>query len=306
MPSRTIEKQIVVSGSDGKTRLDKYVASLGEVPRSVFQDRNVQIAVNGKKQKKSVLVHDGDRIFLTYTESFFEGVKAEDIPLDVLYVDNDVLVIDKAQGMVVHPAAGNWDGTLVGALLFRYGSGFVDEEGDELRPGIVHRLDKDTSGTMVVARNPESQRRLVEQFKAHTTRKVYIAIVKGCFPSDHGVIETGIKRSDRDRKKFCTCPLDEGKRASTEYQILRRYRTCSLARITIKTGRTHQIRVHMSSIGHPVVGDPIYGRGDDKVALMLHAFILSFDQPMTGRRLTFRSPMPERFKQYLNGQRSRI
>ena len=304
MPTRTVEKQIKVDQCDGKTRLDKYVSSLKDIPRTVFQDRDIQISVNGKKQKKSFIVHEGDLISLTYTERYFEGIKAEAIPLQVIYEDADVLVINKAQGMVVHPAAGNWEGTLVGALLFRYGEQWANEE-DDLRPGIVHRLDKDTSGTMVIARNPLSQRRLEEQFKDHTTCKVYIAIVKGIIASDHGVIETGIKRCERDRKKYGTCPLGEGKRAYTEYRVLKRYAACTLVRIVIQTGRTHQIRVHLSSIGHPVVGDPLYGKHPDGVGLMLHAFILSFDQPTTGRRLTFHSPMPQRFKDYLKAHRSR-
>ncbi len=305
MATRTVEKHIAVQESDSKTRLDKYVATHSNVPRTVFQDRSVQITVNGRREKKNYLVKDGDAITLVYTESFFEKVVPEDLPLAILYEDDDILVINKASGMVVHPASGNWDGTLVGALLFRYGSGFLGEEGEkEMRPGIVHRLDKETSGTMVVARNSFSQRCLVEQFKAHTTRKVYIAIVKGWFASPHGIVDTGMKRAPGNRKKFCTCPQEEGKRAYTEYTVLKRYQGCSLLSITIKTGRTHQIRVHMASLGHPVIGDSLYGKGEEE-GMMLHSFSLSFDHPGSGMRITFKSPMPKRFKSFLHSHRSR-
>lgn len=285
---------MIAEAADGTMRLDAFCHKKGKMQRSLFSQKGISLLVNGKPVKKSYLVKEGDHIQVDYEEEHFEGVEAQDIPLNVLYEDQDVLVINKAQGMVVHPAAGNWDGTLVNALLGRYGKEWAEDEGEELRPGIVHRLDKDTSGTMVVARNPIAQQKLIEQFKAHTTHKVYIALVKGNIRQNEGHIESGIKRSAADRKKFCVCPLEDGKFASTDYQVLRRFAKSCLVRVLIHTGRTHQIRVHMASIGHPLVGDPIYGKNEG-VGLMLHSFELSFDHPRTGRRMTFRSPLPRRF-----------
>lgn len=297
MPKRPKSLDIVADDADGTQRIDVYCHRKGRMQRSLFSRPGISILVNGKPQKKSYLVQPNDHIRVDYTEEYFDGVKAEDIPLKVLYEDESVLVIDKPQGMVVHPAAGNWDGTLVNALLGRYGEEFADD-GEDVRPGIVHRLDKDTSGVMVVARTPDAQRNLVEQFKAHTTEKIYIALVRGVPRQASGVIESGLERDRRDRKKFCVCPVGEGKYAHTTYRVLKRWRTCSLLRIAIQTGRTHQIRVHFASIGHPVVGDPIYGKAEPE-GLMLHAFSLSFDHPASGKRVRFRAPQPPRFAAYL-------
>ncbi len=217
--------------------------------------------------------------------------------------------------MVVHPANGNMEHTLVNALVHRYGKQFCEELQDDtedeqevdlsspaVRPGIVHRLDKDTSGVLVVARNRISHRHLSSQFKDRTTRKIYIALVKGVFKNKHGVIEKHLKRDPKDRKKFTTCENTEGRYAKTEYQVLRQYPGFALLRITLHTGRTHQIRVHLSKEGHPIIGDPIYGKEDGQT-LMLHALLLELDSPTTGKRIRLIAEMPERFRAYLRATR---
>ena len=308
MPSKVKKLRMVVQQEPVLQRLDKYCTThCDSISRTIFSDKETLISVNGKSEKKSHLVKTGDVIELQYTVSFFEGVEPQDIPLDILYEDKDMLVINKKQGMVVHPANGNWDNTLVNALLFRYGTDFStggeddeqDDEPSDVRPGIVHRLDKDTSGTMVIARTRESHRNLALQFKEHTNRKIYIALAKGTFAKKEGTITTGIRRSSSDRKKFCVCPQDEGRIACTDYQVLRQYPSCALVRVTLHTGRTHQIRVHLASLGHPIIGDSLYGQVKGEETLMLHSFSLSIDSPSSGERMTFRSPLPQRFKAWL-------
>lgn len=292
--------------SEVSSRVDK--ASL-EVPRSVFSLDSVEIIVNGKSAKKSAKVNPGDVVEVSWTEEVQGDVVPEDIPLDVLYEDDSVLVIDKPSGMVVHPGAGNWSGTLVNALLFRYGPAFdtseeFGEEGweadDVPRPGIVHRLDKDTSGVMVVAKTSQAHRALAKQFASHTTEKRYIALCKGVFAKKRGAVDLNIMRDPRDRKAFTvTTDRTKGKDALTHWTVLRQGKSHALVSVRIETGRTHQIRVHMKSVGHPVVGDPIYSRPDPACPgsrLMLHALELSFDHPVTGVRMTFRARMPEAFR----------
>jgi 23S rRNA pseudouridine1911/1915/1917 synthase len=305
--------EIPVGPLEQKTRLDAYVASHTTViGRSTLSLSTTTILLNGKPEKKSKQVKEGDIISVSYSQEFFEGLKAQDLPLSVLYEDNDMLVLDKAQGMVVHPANGNYEGTVVNALLYRYGSSFTtseeaqDEEDEEIlglqtetiRPGIVHRLDKDTSGVLVVARTRESHRNLSAQFKDHTTEKWYIAIAKGVFSNKQGKLVTNLSRDKRDRKKFAVCPEGEGKTAETHYVVLKQYKNFALLRIQILTGRTHQIRVHMASLGHPLIGDVIYGKNDG-TTLMLHALNLKLDSPSSGERLSFCSPMPERFRSFI-------
>jgi 23S rRNA pseudouridine1911/1915/1917 synthase len=304
--------EIPVGPLDNKIRLDAYVAAhTTAIGRATLSLPTTTILLNGKAEKKSKPVKEGDVISISYSQEFFEGLKAQDLPLDVLYEDNDILVINKEQGMVVHPANGNYEGTVVNALLHRYGSSFttcdeVQEEEEEttdlqtetIRPGIVHRLDKDTSGVLVIARTRESHRKLSAQFKDHTTEKWYIALAKGVFAQKQGKLVTNLTRDKRDRKKFTVCNEGEGKVAETHYTVLRQYRGFALVRIQILTGRTHQIRVHMASIGHPLIGDIIYGKPDG-TTLMLHALSLKVYSPSNGERLCFRSPMPQRFRSFL-------
>lgn len=219
--------------------------------------------------------------------------QAQDIPLTILYEDADLAVVVKPCGMVVHPAAGNEDGTLVNALLHHLDS--LGGIGGELRPGIVHRLDKDTSGLLLVAKNDAAQLALSEQLSARTMEKHYRALVEGSLKEDAGRIEAAIARSKKDRKKMAVDP--EGREAITEWTVLARGRGVTLLDVHILTGRTHQIRVHMKHIGHPVCGDPIYGspKGAKVLRLMLHAYSLAFTHPTTGERMTFTAELPEEF-----------
>ncbi len=286
-------------------RVDKVASSSLSLPRSVFSLSSTLITVNGKSAKKSSSVKEGDRVEISYREEVFEGVEKEDIPLDILYEDDYILVINKAQGMTVHPAAGNNSGTLVNALLNLYGDDFSTSD-DSLRPGIVHRLDKDTSGVMVVAKTREAHKALSEEFSSHTNEKYYLCVAKGFFTESEGYIDSRITRDKRDRKKFTTTNnKSEGKDALTKYRVLSENMNYSFLRVRIYTGRTHQIRVHLASINHPVLGDPIYSRRDAKykdITLMLHAERIVFNHPITGERMVFRSPLPARFISFLSSE----
>jgi 23S rRNA pseudouridine1911/1915/1917 synthase len=322
MASKEQSLEFTVEKLKEKIRLDAYLAQQG-LRRAILSGPATIIQLNGKSTKKAKPIKNGDIISVTYTEEIFEGLTEQDIPLSVLYEDSEMLVINKEQGMVVHPAVGNHEGTVVNALLSRYGMDFCkifaegirkaqDENGTEgkegdqeisldsplIRPGIVHRLDKDTSGTLVIARTLLSYQSLLAQFKAHTTTKTYIALAKGNFPRLEGSIQTNIKRDTRNRKRFVTCSGEEGRTALTHYRVLRQFSSYALVRINIHTGRTHQIRVHLSSLGHPMIGDILYGK-EDGTTLMLHALELEVDHSVTNKRLTFRSPLPTRFLEYV-------
>ena len=320
MAQRKGRIELVVKEMKKKVRLDAYLASqTQEIGRSTLSEASTEIFLNGKPTKKSKMVKQGDMVTVCYSQEFFEGLKAQDIALSVLYEDQDLLVINKAQGMVVHPANGNYEGTVVNALLYRYGEGFTSEIGEEreeqcgkeedlatalvspaIRPGIVHRLDKDTSGVMVIARNRMSHRSLSTQFKEHTTKKLYIALAKGNFTKRQGTIDANLCRDKKDRKKFTICSSEEGRSALTEYTVLKQYVGYALISVTLHTGRTHQIRVHLASLGHPLVGDVIYGKNDG-TTLMLHALSLELDSPSTGCRMKFRASLPSRFRTYIKG-----
>ena len=310
MSKRDISYKLKVENLESKVRVDSYIAkNLENVSRSLVGDKDTKIFVDNKLVKNSAKVTNGQEIEIQYSEEFFEGIEAEDINLNVLYEDEDILVINKDQGLIVHPGANNYHNTLVNALVYRYGdefsSSFATDEEQELddeaiiRPGIVHRLDKDTSGTMVVALNRESQRDLSNQFKERETSKIYIAIAKGYFDKRRGRITTNIIRDPKDRKKFTTCENDKGKTADTSYLVLRQYKGYALVRLNIHTGRTHQIRVHLKSINHPILGDPIYSNKDKTfkdATLMLHALQLDLKHPKTNIKMRFRAAMPSRFK----------
>lgn len=298
MGKRTHTITMTVGSLSEPMRLDAYVVeSDPRLSRSLFSRPDTQITVNDKAVKKSRLVKGGDRIVVTYTEEFFEGLVAQPMELSVLYEDDHVLIIDKEEGVVVHPGAGNWDHTLAHALVARYGPNFTTE-GDTTRPGIVHRLDKDTSGVLIIAKNGPSHRNLARQFKDRGVEKVYVALVKGHLGSKSGSIEANIKRHPTKRKVFTTCSDDEGRTARTDYRVVAQGRGWSMVRIELFTGRTHQIRVHLASIGHPIIGDAIYG-GDDRRPLMLHALILGIDHPVSGVRLRAIAPLPKRIKDWV-------
>ena len=291
-----MENQRIEATGDGR-RLDVLLSEASGLTRSriatLVEEGNV--TVEGKPAAKAGLkTKEGQAIVLTVPAPKPAIPEAQDIPLTILYEDADLAVVVKPCGMVVHPAAGNEDGTLVNALLHHLDS--LGGIGGELRPGIVHRLDKDTSGLLLVAKNDASQLALSEQLSARTMEKHYRALVEGTIREDSGRIEAAIARSKKDRKKMAVD--DEGREAITEWTVLARGRGVSLLDVHILTGRTHQIRVHMRHIGHPVCGDPIYGsaKGAKVPRLMLHAYSLTFTHPRTGERLTFTAELPEAFR----------
>ncbi len=280
----------VVASASG--RVDKVLSMDDEIPRSIFSKKSTKIRVNGVEVKKSFPVKEGDEVELEYTEELFSGVKGEDIGLDVLYEDDQILVIDKKPGMVVHPGAGVHSGTLVNALVHRYGEEILSS--DPVRPGIVHRLDKDTSGVMVIAKTRSAHEVLADAFKNHDLRKEYVAVVEGTFKEKEGLIEKNIVRSRSDRKKYTTSDSD-GRYALTKYKVIGECTGYSLLAVEILTGRTHQIRVHMKSISHPIAGDAIYNPKSKVEELMLHSRSLEIKHPGSGERMIFTSKVPERF-----------
>lgn len=276
-------------------RLDRYIGEyLKILTRSQIKARALTARVNGASVKHSRLVKTGDCLDLAWTDPEPSRLIPEDLPLRILYEDEEVAVIDKAQGMVVHPGPGNSRGTLANALLFRR-KGLCP--GNPARPGLVHRLDKDTSGVLIAAYTEEALRFLAEQFKNREVRKTYLAIVRGALPKPAGRIETRIARDPRDRKRFAATP-EKGKIAVTLYRVLRAGKKESLVLLRPKTGRTHQLRVHMRYLGNPIVGDPIYGK-DSGWTLMLHALALTLRLPDSPEPRTFTAPVPGRFTEFL-------
>ena len=280
-----IDKCITVELGEGYSRT--YVKFLMD---------NDFVRVNGKTVKPRYIAHEGDEVRLEMPPPERSNIEPEDIPLNIIYEDEWIIVVDKPAGMVVHPGSGNKKGTLVSALLHHCGE--LADTGDESRPGIVHRLDKDTSGVIVVAKNSRSLRSLAKQFQDRTVRKCYVAMVKGRVEMDNGLVEAPLARDSSDRKKMNVEPV-KGKSACTVYHVIRRFANFTLLRLEPKTGRTHQIRVHMSHLGHPVLGDVKYGRGHEISRQALHAESLGFTHPDTGEAVKFRSPMPEDMKEFL-------
>ncbi len=290
------KKLSYVSAEQG--RVDKVSSRILGLSRNVFSKEDTLVFINEKPSKKSSTLKEGDKVEIVYNEDLFDGLEKEDIPLDVLYEDDDILVINKKEGMVVHPGSGVHNGTVANALLSMYGEEFLSSP-DETRPGIVHRLDKDTSGVMIIAKNDQAHLSLSQQFANHKNKKIYLAIVKGLVTPGEGEISSRIVRDRNNRKKFTvTENKSEGKDALTKFRVLSQNFDYSLLKIRILTGRTHQIRVHMSSVGHPVLQDPVYSRGDMKYreyAMLLHAYSLTIRHPSTGRKMTFTAPVPDRF-----------
>jgi 23S rRNA pseudouridine1911/1915/1917 synthase len=297
--SHTVEADIPAG-----IRLDRYIAEhLRLLPRSQIKTRALTADINGKRVKLSRAVKAGDCLSLDWKDAPPEYLAAEDIPLVVIYEDKRVIVIDKPQGMVVHPGAGNRSGTLANALYFRRLAkrGFSPQDGTAencalLRPGIVHRLDKDTSGIIIAAWDDEALAFLAAQFKARQVKKTYAAIVLGRPQEKSGSIETFIARDRRDRKRFTAAPC--GKHALTRYRVIKAWQNHSLLLLRPKTGRTHQLRVHLRYLGCPIAGDPIYGIHDPafpKASLMLHAKKLHITLPGESDRHIFKAPLPDRF-----------
>ena len=290
-----MEEKMFRLESDGR-RLDVQLSETAGISRSraaALMEEGYCLVAGEACRKAGTKPPAGREILLTVPAPKDAAPQAEDIPLDILYEDADLAVVVKPRGMVVHPAAGHSDGTLVNALL-----GNLDELsgiGGEKRPGIVHRLDKDTSGVMMVAKNDATQAELSRMLKEREIEKHYMALTEGLMKENKGVIEAPIGRSRKDRKKMAVDP--EGRPAVTEWQVLAAGRNCSLLDVHILTGRTHQIRVHMRSIQHPVFGDPLYGfeKGVKAPCLMLHARSLSFVHPRTKEKMTFQAPLPGDF-----------
>ena len=305
MPVFTVK---VPAQYDKGERLDKYIASLPNgMNRSKLKSGVTEILVNGKKSKLSQKVNANDLIDISWEDNIPENIEPENIPLDIIYEDENVTVVNKAQGMVTHPACGNWNGTLVNALLYHWGREAVKQvkEGSEQkimefrRPGIVHRLDKETSGIIITAKNRDVEEYLSQQFRQKTLRKEYILIVKGRPPAVAGDIRTQIIRDPKDRKRFKAVEnTSDGKYARTLYHCISSYGNYTLVRVRLKTGRTHQIRVHMKYLGCPIVGDPVYNKVDPifpDATLMLHSKLLEITLPGEDKPRTFITPTPKRF-----------
>lgn len=261
-----------------------------------------QVSVQGKVVKKAGEgVRAGSEVVLTVPEAVEYTVKAENIPVEIVYQDEDIAVVNKPQGMTVHVGNGNAEGTLVNALLYALDS--LSGIGGVLRPGIVHRIDKDTTGLLVVAKNDKAHVSLATQIAEKSARRVYYALLEGCVKADSGRIVTDIGRHPQDRLKMAVLPDGEGKIAITDYEVLARFGTeFTLCKFILQTGRTHQIRVHAKHMGHPCVGDPVYGFKKQKYKLsgqLLHAIELSLTHPKTGERMTFNAPLPQEFQAVL-------
>ena len=283
----------------GGVRLDKALSELTELSRSVANDqiKAGQVLVNGQVKKAKYTVQERDIITYQVPEIVEIDYVAEDIPLDIVYQDVDVAVINKPQGMVVHPSAGHTSGTLVNALLYHVKD--LSGINGVLRPGIVHRIDKDTSGLLMIAKNDEAHTKLAAELKDKKSLRKYWAIVHGNLPNDRGVIEAPIGRSEKDRKKQAVTA--KGKKAVTRFQVLERFDDFTFVELTLETGRTHQIRVHMAYIGHPVAGDEVYGprktlKGNGQ---FLHARTLGFTHPRTGGVVAFTAEAPAIFQDTL-------
>ncbi|GHV97736.1 pseudouridine synthase [Lactobacillus nasalidis] len=284
-------------GQDGG-RLDKYLADqLSDLSRSRIKElvQAGEVLVNGKKSKVSYKVQKGDLVKVTVLPLEPLAVEAEDIPLDIVYEDQDVIVVNKPQGMVVHPAAGHPNHTLVNALLFHTKELAASPEG--FRPGIVHRIDKDTSGLLMVAKNAKARESLEKQLAAKSNKRQYLAIVHGNFAEEAGTVDAPIGRNPRDRKQMAV--VENGKSAVTHFKVLEQYPGYSLIECQLETGRTHQIRVHMAYIGHPLAGDPLYGPRKTLPGhgQFLHAQTLGFEQPSTGEWLEFSVQPPRIFQE---------
>jgi len=302
---------LTVAAEEAGARLDAYLAAATELTRSaaVRLIEDGQVTVNGKTPNKKEKVKAGDEVIVTMPEPETDEAIPQDIPLDIVYEDADILVVNKPCGMVVHPAAGNPDGTLVNAILFHCGDS-LSGIGGVIRPGIVHRIDKDTSGLLVVAKNDAAHQHLADQLKVHRVRRVYHAIAIGNLREDEGTVDAPIGRHPTDRKKMAVLRGvgAHARDAVTHYRVLERFAGMCHVECKLETGRTHQIRVHMASLGHPLLGDPVYGGANHKFceshpALIhgqcLHAAELSLIHPRTGEEMHFTCPLPEDMERIL-------
>ena len=282
-------------------RIDRFLADSQDLTRSFLQKilKEGEVIVNGKSVKANYKLRKGDRIEFEIPEAVEPDIVAEDIPLSILYEDADVLVVCKPKGMVVHPAAGHYSRTLVNAVMYHC-KGELSGINGVLRPGIVHRIDRDTTGSIIICKNDMAHNEIARQLKEHSINRRYRAIVTGVLKDEEGTIEGAIGRDKKDRKKMAITA--DGKPAVTHYRVLQRFKHYTYVECVLETGRTHQIRVHMASIGHPLLGDEVYGRRSDKYKCegqCLHAMTLGFHHPRTGEYIEVNAPLPPYFEHLL-------
>ena len=301
-----ISIELTADESTAGKRLDAFIAAGTSFSRSAAQRliESGDALLNGREAAAKTKVKPGDTVSITPPPPAITDIVPQDIPLDIVYQDDDIAVINKPKGMVVHPAAGNPDGTLVNAIMYRIKD--LSGVGGEVRPGIVHRIDRMTSGLLVIAKNDAAHISLSEQLKIHAVSRVYFALCEGNFKEDEGTVDAAINRHRTDRKKMA---VDQsGRSAVTHWRVLERFGDMTLLRVELETGRTHQIRVHMAHIKHPIVGDEVYGRGKNSLGITgqaLHAGELRLTHPKTGELMTFTAPLPEEFEKALERLRNR-
>lgn len=294
----------LIGPEDEDVRVDKWISSMFDtLSRSYIQKliKDNLIFINGRPQKASYRVKDGDEIRFQIPDAVRPDIAAEEIPLSVLYEDGDVLIVDKPKGMVVHPAPGHYSGTLVNAVMYHCREN-LSGIGGVLRPGIVHRIDKDTTGSLIICKNDLAHQKIAAQLKEHSITRRYRAIVYGGFREAEGCVAAPIGRDSKDRRKMAVDTAN-GKEAVTHYRVLKAYRDYSYIECQLETGRTHQIRVHMSHIGHPLLGDPVYCGRKSPYRLngqTLHAMTIGFIHPSTGQYLEISAPLPEYFNHLLD------
>jgi len=293
-------------------RLDVFLSEQGDITRSAAQKliERGHALVNNLPISKNYKLRQGDAITITLPEPVATEAQPENISIAILYEDESLIVVNKPQGMVVHPAPGHAGGTLVNALLY-HAKGRLSAINGVVRPGIVHRIDRDTSGILAVAKTNEAHLSLAEQIKEHTVSREYFCIAYGRFKEDRFTVDKPIARHPKDRKKMGICA--DGRRAVTHVEVLRQYEDCALLRCRLETGRTHQIRLHLSSIGHPVAGDPVYGVKVDRLAKkyglsgqLLHASLLGFVHPESGEAVSFSAPLPPHFQRVVDDLEQRM
>ena len=298
--------RIIIVEENENMRLDKWILqTCQDLSRTRLQKQmeEEKILVNDKPAKPSLKVKLGDKIKIEDMEVKEICLKARDIPIDIIYEDQDIIVVNKPKGLVVHPANGNPDGTLVNAIM-NICKTSLSGIGGEIRPGIVHRIDKDTSGILIIAKNDKAHINLSEQIKNHEVQKTYIAMVRGIVKENEATIDMPIGRSTKDRKKMAV--TKSGKDAITHFKVMKRYpqHNCTLLKVKIETGRTHQIRVHLSQVGYPIIGDMVYSNGKNEWGIQgqcLHAKSLKFKHPTTGKEMFLEAELPKYFQEIVQG-----